>query len=102
MHIYMHDSTLMWHNASCSELLKPTALCTQSDKYRLVVVQVWLQEFAWMEEEKADKIERRNRDGPTGRKLAKEPMFCFEFAMNMLYWSALVYDYGEVRMRGSV
>ncbi|CAL8466198.1 g5734 [Coccomyxa elongata] len=55
-----------------------------------------LQEFAWTEEEKADKMKLRNRDGPTGRQLAKGPMFCFEFAMNMLYWSALVYDYGEV------
>lgn len=59
-------------------------------------IQVWLQEFAWTEDEKAAKIERRTRDGPKGRQLAKEPMFCFEFAMNMLYWSALVYDYGEV------
>ncbi|BDA51087.1 hypothetical protein COCOBI_17-3070 [Coccomyxa sp. Obi] len=59
-------------------------------------LQVWLQEFSWTEDEKAAKIERRNRDGPTGRQLAKEPMFCFEFAMNMLYWSAFVYDYGEV------
>lgn len=67
-----------------------------------VPAQVWLQEFAWTEEEKAAKIERRNRDGAIGRQLAKEPMFCFEFAMNMLYWSALVYDYGEVRMPGPV
>ncbi|CAL8466201.1 g5737 [Coccomyxa elongata] len=59
-------------------------------------LQVWLQEFAWTEDEKEAKIERRNRDGPKGRQLAKEPMFCFEFAMSMLYWSALVYDYGEV------
>ncbi len=60
------------------------------------VLQVWLQEFAWTEDEKAAKVERRDKDGPQGRQLAKEPMFCFEFAMNMLYWSALVYDYGEV------
>ncbi|BDA51093.1 hypothetical protein COCOBI_17-3130 [Coccomyxa sp. Obi] len=59
-------------------------------------LQVCLQEFAWTEDEKAAKIERRNRDGPKGRQLAKEPMFCFEFAMNMLYWSTLVYNYGEV------
>lgn len=66
-----------------------------------VNIQVWLQEFAWTEDEKAAKIERRSRDGPKGRQLAKEPMFCFEFAMSMLYWSALVYDYGEVRRSSS-
>ncbi|EIE21255.1 alpha/beta-hydrolase [Coccomyxa subellipsoidea C-169] len=52
-------------------------------------LQVWLQEFAWTEDERAAKVERRNKDEPQGRQLAKEPMFCFEFAMNMLYWSAL-------------
>ena len=60
------------------------------------VEQVWLQEFAWTEDEKLAKLQRRNRCGPQGRQLAKEPLFCFEYAMNMLYWSSLVYDYGEV------
>lgn len=63
------------------------------------LLQVWLQEFAWTADEKLAKMERRNRDGPKGRELAREPMFCFEFAMNMLYWSALVYNYGEVCLR---
>lgn len=67
-----------------------------------VLMQVWLQEFAWTEDEKETKMERRNRDGPKGRQLAKESMFCFEFAMSMLYWSALVYDHGEVCQYGSV
>ncbi|BDA51092.1 probable phospholipase A1-Igamma1, chloroplastic at C-terminar half [Coccomyxa sp. Obi] len=58
-------------------------------------LQVWLQEFAWTEEEKKSKIERRNRDGPRGQQLAKEPMFCFDSALHSLYWSALIYDYGE-------
>lgn len=57
---------------------------------------MWLQEFAWTEEEKGEKVARRERDGPKGRQLAKEPMFCFETAMNMFYWSALVYEYQEV------
>jgi hypothetical protein len=64
----------------------------------VALLQVWLQEFAWTEDEKAAKIERRSRDGPKGRELAGEPMFCFEFGMNMLYWSALVYNYAEVRL----
>ncbi len=57
---------------------------------------MWLQEFAWTELEREAKIERRNRDGPQGRQLAKEPMFCFEQAINLLYWSSLIYDTGEV------
>ena len=47
------------------------------------VEQVWLQEFAWTEDEKLAKLQRRNRCGPQGRQLAKEPLFCFEYAMNM-------------------
>ena len=63
-------------------------------------VQVWLQEFAWTEEEKAERLSIRSSSGvcpDTNDGLSKEPMFCFETAMNMLYWSALVYDYEEVR-----
>ena len=29
-------------------------------------------------------------------KLAAQPMFCFETAVKMWYWSALVYDYQQV------
>ena len=42
------------------------------------------------------KAAHRIRDGLKGRQLAKEPMFCFEYGMKMLYWSSLVYEYGEV------
>ncbi len=79
----------------CLDNIEKSDLCNCSSSTSNI--QVWLQEFAWTEDEKAAKIERRSRDGPKGRQLAKEPMFCFEFAMSMLYWSALVYDYGEVR-----
>ena len=68
--------------------------------------QIWLQEFAWTEREKPKKLVARNAgetsSGSTEglqllrEKLAQEPMFCFETAMNMLYWSALVYDYKQV------
>lgn len=57
---------------------------------------MWLQEFAWTEEEKGEKVARRESAGPKGRQLAKEPMFCFETAFKLLYWSLLVYEYQEV------
>lgn len=63
--------------------------------------QLWLQEFAWTEAEKAERLEVRSSGAQASSQhakseLKKEPMFCFETAMNMLYWSALVYDYEEV------
>ncbi|KAK9902044.1 hypothetical protein WJX75_002353 [Coccomyxa subellipsoidea] len=65
---------------------------------RTPILGVWLQEFAWTEEEKAERLSIRSSSGvcpDTNDGLSKEPMFCFETAMNMLYWSALVYDYEE-------
>ncbi|CAL5228579.1 g11737 [Coccomyxa viridis] len=59
------------------------------------LLQEWLQEFAWTEEERDVKFRRRAADGEVGELLSKEPMFCFETAMNMLYWTALAYDYAE-------
>jgi hypothetical protein len=84
-----------WDPESFLRLYNAKEACPECEAQ--CALQVWLQEFAWTEEEKQGKLERRNRDGPQGRHLAKEPMFCFDFAMNMLYWSALVYDYREVR-----
>ena len=67
-----------------------------------VVLQVWLQEFAWTEEDKEEDLRNRSsskdrlssRDADT---LQKQPMFCMETAINMFYWSVLVYDHEEVR-----
>ena len=62
-------------------------------------MQVWLQEFAWTEEEKPRKLARRNTSGPAGVEesdIAKEPMFCVETMMKSLYWSLLIYDFNEV------
>ncbi|CAL5228580.1 g11739 [Coccomyxa viridis] len=59
------------------------------------LLQVWLQEFAWTVEEKDEKIQKRAADGQVGEQLANEPIFCFEMAMAMLYWSSLIYDYKE-------
>ena len=59
------------------------------------LAQVWLQEFAWTEEEKAHKVARRNSSIPAGVKseLLDEPMFCVATMMKALYWSLLIYDF---------
>ena len=69
--------------------------------------QVWLQEWAWTESGKHRDIAKRNKgDGSPNmdtKALEHEPMFCFETAVNMLYWSALAWDFteGMVRKRPS-
>ena len=60
------------------------------------VVQVWLQEFGWTEEEKASKMALRGDiNGFVQRDLQGEPMFCFGTAVKLFYWSHLVYDIDE-------
>lgn len=64
------------------------------------LVQVWLQEFAWTEKSKPERLEIRNgsmaiEDRAT---IESEPMFCMETMMNCLYWSLLIYDYEEVQL----
>ena len=64
-------------------------------------LQVWLQEFAWTEEDKEEDLCNRSksRDRLSSKdadSLQKQPMFCMETAINMFYWSVLVYDHEEV------
>ena len=66
-----------------------------------ICVKVWLQEFAWTEEDKEEDM--KSRSASTGKlsakdasSLQKQPMFCMETAVNMFYWSVLVYDHEEV------
>ncbi|KAL0042227.1 hypothetical protein WJX77_006708 [Trebouxia sp. C0004] len=54
---------------------------------------VWLQEFAWTEADKPVKLAARSAMVPDNPKLAKQPIFCFETMMNLLYWSCYVYDH---------
>ena len=68
---------------------------------RLFGLQVWLQEFAWTEEDKEEDMcnRSRSRDRLSSKdadRLQKQPMFCMETAINMFYWSVLVYDHEEV------
>ena len=60
----------------------------------LVPVQVWLQDFAWAEADKADKLRQRTNHavGPAERQLlAGSPVFCVETALCLYRWAQLSY-----------
>eukprot|EP00208_Stichococcus_sp_RCC1054_P005346 CAMPEP_0206142186 /NCGR_PEP_ID=MMETSP1473-20131121/15880_1 /ASSEMBLY_ACC=CAM_ASM_001109 /TAXON_ID=1461547 /ORGANISM="Stichococcus sp, Strain RCC1054" /LENGTH=1445 /DNA_ID=CAMNT_0053537075 /DNA_START=238 /DNA_END=4575 /DNA_ORIENTATION=- len=65
------------------------------------VLQIWLQTFAWSEEGKLRKMRHRARATRFAPQLAAAPMFCFETAMAMFYWSALVYRYESEQVRAN-
>lgn len=61
-------------------------------------LQVWLQEFAWTEEDKEEDMANRGKakehlSSRDAASLEKAPMFCMETAVNMFYFSVLVYDH---------
>ncbi|DBA98954.1 TPA: hypothetical protein ACH3X1_014695 [Trebouxia sp. C0004] len=59
------------------------------------LMQVWMQEFCWSYRSKAAKMAARNQSAPNNAELVAAPMFCFEDAMKLLYWTSLTYDYKE-------
>lgn len=62
----------------------------------MLQLQVWLQEFAWTEADKPIKLAARSSMVPNNADLARQPMFCFETMMKLLYWSCFVYDQKKV------
>ena len=58
--------------------------------------QVWEQEVAWTEADKEIKLAAKALTAEGSDKLLRQPIFCFETMMHMLYWSCLVYDYKRV------
>ena len=55
------------------------------------VLQAWLQEFAWTSASMPAAIVARNKRLANSRKLSREPMFCLETCIKLLYFSNLVY-----------
>lgn len=74
-----------------SWLLQPVSMSTDDD----LLMQVWLQQFAWTEQSHAAKIQKRNAMPEDECLMAGEPMFCFETAVKLLYWSGFVYKDDE-------
>jgi len=63
-------------------------------KEDIAILQIWLQEFSWGENELAARKEDR-LSSLQCEMLRSEPMFCFETSLKMLYWSMLVYRFEE-------
>ncbi|DBA91385.1 TPA: hypothetical protein ACH3X2_003920 [Trebouxia sp. C0005] len=59
------------------------------------LMQVWLQEFCWSYKSRQAKLRLRNQSAPDNHELVAAPMFCFEDAMKLLYWTVLIYDMKE-------
>ena len=63
-------------------------------------MQAWLQEFAWTEAEKLQKWKTRAGNlrltSAALHDLNKEPMFCFESAIKLYYYSHIIYQYHKV------
>ena len=56
------------------------------------MAQEFLKRFAWAEE----KLKLKLKDSQLQTSEAASPIFCFETAIKLLYWCALVYEFGEV------
>lgn len=54
-----------------------------------MLMQIWLQEFTWAEKDKHSRLQDRHLHLPDHM---REPMFCFETAVKMYYFSHLVYQ----------
>lgn len=59
-------------------------------------LQVWLQLFSWTEKDLPHWIAERASLLKNRAAIEKEPMFCFETAVKLLYWAGLAYEIDEV------
>ena len=59
-------------------------------------MQAGLQVFAWAESQEEGRKHQRELYTGGSKSLSQEPMFCFERALKLLYFSALAYDIEEV------
>ena len=68
-------------------------------------LQVWLQEFAWTEAEKLRRLKDRSSNlrmtSIVREEVDREPMFCFETAIKLYYFSHIIYFYDKVRNCGN-
>ncbi|KAL3158681.1 hypothetical protein ABBQ32_011423 [Trebouxia sp. C0010 RCD-2024] len=76
-----------------SFLIHPKSRSTDDD----ILMQVWLQRFAWTEQKLAACKRKRDALPQDPTLLRDEPMFCFETAVKLLYWAGFVYEHEEGR-----
>ena len=62
----------------------------------MCTLQSLLEKFSWLEVEKVPLIKARNEKASNF--VSEQPMFCFETAIKLFYWSNVVYAYKEVWM----
>ena len=60
-------------------------------------LQAWLQRFAWTEQKLKQRKQARDSLPADKTLLEREPMFCFETAVKLLYWCGFVKEHGEGR-----
>ncbi|KAL6766612.1 hypothetical protein ACKKBG_A36695 [Auxenochlorella protothecoides x Auxenochlorella symbiontica] len=70
------------------------------------ILRVWLQEFSWTEGSLEANKKERSSSLPASaagqaRELDAEPMWCFETAMKLNYWTFLCYDYKELNSKAA-
>ena len=75
-------------------LQAPLSAQMLSDLLTARLVQMWLREYSWSEEELPSMIAQRGNGCCTDT----APMFCFERAVKTLYWSTFIYYYKEVHL----
>ena len=75
-------------------------LATPMRTDKTAILQVWLQEFAWTEEDvprkRAERVSLLPKESLEGFRLNSEPLFCFETGVKCMYWSFLAYASGEL------
>lgn len=61
-------------------------------------LQVILQDFAWTESQKDERLALRDRTlKALGFEASDQPLYCFESTIKCFYFSSLIYEYEDVR-----
>jgi hypothetical protein len=100
LHTVFQDQSSDWRRRFVP-CLQDYAILRSSDVYAIFsnvvtgVLQEWLQIFAWTEADISQCLANRAML-PGVHDIQQEPMFCFETAIKLLYWSGLAYEHDEV------
>jgi len=99
-------SILTWYGFTPMQVVNTVVVIAQAylqspkKPEQQAILQVWLQEFAWTEAEipqkRSERVSSLPEDSFEGFCMDCEPLFCFETAVKLMYWSFLAYDAGEV------